>query len=72
MTRLIQLIQRIAKNVLEADKPMEIQFGMVTEITPLKIKISQKVTLEGEMILRGAVPSIPLRKGDEVILLRNR
>ena len=73
MTGLVQLIQRIAQNVLNMDRPMEIRFGIVTKLSPLQITLGQDVSpLEGNMILHGSAPALSLEEGDRVILLQNR
>lgn len=73
MTRLIQQLQQIAQNVLNMDRPMEIRYGIVTEVSPLKITLTQKaIPIEGGMIIRGTEPAITLQENDTVILLQNR
>lgn len=73
MTRLIQQLQQIAQNVLNMDRPMEIRYGIVTEVSPLKITLTQKaIPIEGDMIIRGTEPAITLQENDTVILLQNR
>lgn len=73
MIRLVQLIQEIAQKVLNMDRPMEIRYGIVLELSPLKIALNQQtIPLEGDMILQASIPAISLEKGDRLILLQNR
>lgn len=46
MPSLVELIQRIATRAVEESQPTAIVFGTVVSISPLKINIEQKLTLE--------------------------
>lgn len=69
MTRLVEQIQRIARRVMEQDKPMEIQFGTVERLSPLEIRLSQKIVIGSPFLIQ---PVPELEQGDTVVLLRQR
>ncbi len=51
-TGLVEKIKRAALEALEASKPVNVYFGEVTSVTPLKINVEQKMILgEGQLIL---------------------
>lgn len=49
-SNLLQLIQQIAINAVKTSKPCDYQVGTVVSAKPLKIKMSQSLTLEEEFI----------------------
>lgn len=49
-SNMVQLIQQIAVKAVEATKPCDYIVGMVVSEKPLKIKISQALTLEEEFL----------------------
>lgn len=56
MGNIVEIIKRAALDAVEAQKPMNIIFGVVSSITPLKIAVEQKQILERDsLILTNAV-----------------
>lgn len=49
-SNLVQLIQQIAVNAIKAGKPCDYIVGTVVSKKPLKIKVSQALTLEEEFL----------------------
>ena len=47
---LIQVIQRIVKQTVEAEKPCDYIVGLVTAVDPLEIKISNNLTIDEEFV----------------------
>ncbi len=53
---LLNLIKQASSSVIESEKPAAICFGTVISISPLKIRVEQKLTLgENQLILTKAV-----------------
>lgn len=53
---LVRAIKMAAIDAVEADKPAEVCFGIVTNTAPLKIQVEQKLTLgENQLVLTKAV-----------------
>lgn len=50
---MIQLIKQIAAEAVAAGKPCDIITGTVTLAKPLKIKVSQKLTLSEDFLILG-------------------
>ncbi len=49
---LMKVIKRAAVEAVRAEKPAEICFGKVTDVSPLKITLEQKLTLgEAQLVL---------------------
>ena len=50
---MVELIQTISKNQMDAEKPMQLMFGtVVSDGEPLRVRLSEKVVLEEEMLIR--------------------
>lgn len=49
-SNLVQLIQQIAMDAVKTSKPCDYMVGMVVSEKPLKIKVSQALTLEEEFL----------------------
>jgi hypothetical protein len=65
-TGIIDTIKRVALNAYEASNPVKLVFGRVISVDPVKIQISQYLTLTQEyLVINGA-----LSVGDEVTLIR--
>lgn len=47
----VELIKRIAVEAVEAGKPAGIYTGTVSSTNPLKVSLSQKITLEDDMLI---------------------
>jgi len=72
-TRLVKLIKQTAIEAVKAEKPVNICFGKVTSISPLKILVEQKLTLsKAQLVQSKTVADYGLAIGDEVILLRQQ
>lgn len=70
-SNLAQLIKKLALDAVQASKPCDIVTGVVAGAAPLKIKISEKVTLDRDFfILTQRGKEAELKKGDEIVLLR--
>ena len=48
---LLKIIKQAAVNAVNASKPVHIVFGTVLNVSPLKIKIEQKLILESEQLI---------------------
>ncbi|KMY49240.1 DUF2577 domain-containing protein [Peribacillus loiseleuriae] len=74
MPNLVDLIKKIALNVVEDSKPVAVVFGEVVSASPLKVNIEQKLTLEdAHLILPARIKEgQPLKEGENVILLRQQ
>jgi len=68
---LVELIQQIAKNQLDTEKPMQLAFGSVVSASgqPLRIRLSDKMILEEGMLVRTSRQ--PYEYGTRLILLRD-
>lgn len=51
MANMMELIKMIALDAYDASKPSQMVVGQVTSTTPLKIKVSDKLTLTGDNVL---------------------
>ncbi len=74
LPNLVDLIKKIALNVIEDSKPTAVVFGTVISDNPLQINVEQKLNLEAIHLI---IPSRfeteqPLEEGDSVILLRQQ
>ncbi len=73
VVELVKLIKRAAVDAVEATKPVNLCFGMVESVGPLRISVEQRMTLSGaQLIMPGSVAALPLSAGDKVILLRQQ
>ena len=52
-TNMTQLIKQIAAEAVAAGKPCDIITGTVISVKPLKIKVSQKLTLSEDFLILG-------------------
>ena len=63
---IIEIIKKVALNAFEASKPVALMFGEVISTDPVKIKVSQLLTLTKEfLVINGAIS-----EGDKVTLIR--
>lgn len=51
MVELMKIIKRAAVDAVNASKPVEVCFGKVTSVSPLKILVEQKMTLGKEQLI---------------------
>lgn len=49
--QLIQLVKAISLQAVDAEKPCEVKFGVVTQVEPLKIKLSDRIILDEEDLI---------------------
>lgn len=65
----VDLVKRAAVEAVQAKKPLELRFGSITGISPLSVKVEEKLTLTSEFLI---VPQrlSDLELGDSVALLR--
>lgn len=68
---LVELIQRISKNQLDTEKPMQLSFGTVVSAPgePLRVRLSDKLILEEGMLIR--ISRQPYEYDTRLILLRD-
>ncbi len=70
-SNLVQLIKRIAVEAIEAAKPCDYRVGIVSNATPLVIKVSSSITIDEDfLVLTQTASQIQLEKGDKVFILR--
>ena len=81
-TNMTQLIKQIAAEAVAAGKPCDIITGTVISVKPLKIKVSQKLTLSEDFLILGRNVSDyetgkskvtihnALKKGDTAVMIR--
>lgn len=72
-TRLVKLIKQTALEAMKAEKPVNVCFGKVISVSPLKILVEQKLTLsKAQLVQSKTVADYGLAIGDEVILIRQQ
>ncbi len=71
-TGLATKIKKAAIEAQEASKPVNVYFGQVISVSPMRIDVEQKMILgEGQLILTKSVTDRdPLRAGDRVLIIR--
>ena len=70
-TNLAQTIKQAAMDAVRASKPCDILTGTITSLSPLKIKISQKITLEGDFLyVTETFDKKTHKTGDKVVLIQ--
>lgn len=68
---LLGIIKKIVLDVIEASKPVQVVFGTVTEPSPIKIQISQKLILnKNQLAITKTAFDSSLKAGDKVVMLR--
>ena len=68
---LLKLIKKTAVEAFNASKPTDVVFGKVISVSPLKIKVDQKLILtSAQLVLTKTVTNDVLISGDEVIMVR--
>ncbi len=70
-----QAVKQAAKEAVDASKPVTVSFGTVTAVSPLTVKVSDKLTLTGSVLavtaaLTDDAGDIALALGDKLVLLR--
>lgn len=66
-----QLIKQIARQEREASQPCDVVFGQVASVSPLSVRLEQKLTLPAQFLVVSATAShAGFSPGDAVILLR--
>ncbi len=67
----VQLIRKIADEVIEYKKPSEYYIAIVTSLNPMKIKIGRKLVIEEDFItMTETASSKKLQKGNKVAVIR--
>ncbi|MBR4025948.1 MAG: DUF2577 domain-containing protein [Lachnospiraceae bacterium] len=79
---LVKLLKKVAIEAMESKKLTNVVFGKVVSVNPLKINVEQKLPLtKAQLVLTrnvtnykidGLSISNALKKGDEVILIRQQ
>lgn len=67
---LLQLIKQAAVEAVAAAKPMEIVFGNIVSADPLKIKLSDRLIIDEDFLIKTESAVDKLCKGDRAVLLR--
>lgn len=69
---IIPIIKKAALDAVNSTQPVNILFGKVTSVSPLKVQISPKLVLEGNnlVITSRISDDVELKKNDSVILVR--
>lgn len=66
-----QLIKKLAMDAVRASKPCDIIIGTVEQGNPMKIKLSEKVTLDSDYFyVTKTAKECNLEKGNKVALIR--
>ena len=73
-TPLLRVMKQTAKDTEHALCPVQVCFGTVTNGSPLRVQIDQKLTLgASQLVLTRTVAEYnALKAGDEIILLRQQ
>ena len=71
-TPLLQVMKQSAKETEKASCPMQLCFGKVISLDPLKIQVDQKITLNKKQFLFSRTAYNQLDIGIEYILLRQQ
>lgn len=71
MNNLVELIKKAALDAFENKKPTEIKYGVVENISPVNIRINQKILLtKNHLIETETFRNKEIHIGDKVILIR--
>lgn len=66
-----QLIKKLALDAVRTSKPCDIVKGVLTSEKPIRVRISEKVTLDSDFFyLTETAKRAGLNKGDEVAMIR--
>lgn len=70
---LLKFIKKAAVEAVEASHPSDFCFGKVLDISPITIKVEQKLTLsKAQLVMTETISKLPLAVGDEVVLLKKK
>lgn len=70
---LVRAIKQAGTEAVDAGNPVTICYGKVISISPLKVKVDQKMTLgSAQITLAKRVVDDALMTGDDVIMLRQQ
>jgi hypothetical protein len=69
MAAMDQLIKKAAVDAIKALKPSDVTFGKVLSLSPLKIQIDQKLTLDDDFIVLTQTVNGTLVVGDRVVMI---
>ncbi|MDO4459468.1 MAG: DUF2577 family protein [Clostridia bacterium] len=65
---ILETIKKIAKEAVNADKPLEVVYGVCSNKEPLRIRISENIEIDGDWLeVSGGAGIEP---GDKVVLLK--
>lgn len=68
---IIPIIKQAAVEAVEASQPVNITFGVVTSVSPLKVQVTPKLVLGSKaLVMTKTVKEYGLSKGDKLILIR--
>lgn len=72
-TNIIQVLQSVCKAEREVSKPCDVITGVIDSVNPLKVGISQKMTLDEEfLIITSYFKTLDINIGDKVVLIRSQ
>lgn len=70
-SNLVQVLKQVSKEEREASKPCDIIMGTVYSVEPLKVKISQKLLLTDEFLIKTTYfDSLDILIGDNIVMIR--
>lgn len=67
---LIEVIKQASIEAVRANKPVEVVFGNVLSVSPLKVKLDQKLILNEAQLILGAYTADSFVVGNKLVLLR--
>lgn len=68
---IIPIIKQAAVEAVEASQPVNITFGLVTSVSPLKVQVTPRLVLgKNALVMTRTANSSNLSKGDKLILVR--
>lgn len=69
---LLQIIKKAAMDVVETSNPMRVVFGTIESVSPLKVKIEQKLSIDDFFLIQTDTFKRYTDKkvGDKLVLIR--
>lgn len=68
--QLLQTLKLLIKQTVEAMKPMDISFGTISSVSPVKVRVNEKLELPKEALIFTDNADNSIKSGTKVILLR--
>ena len=68
--QLLQTLKLLIKQTVEAMKPMDISFGTISSVSPVKVRVNEKLELPKEALIFTDNADNSIESGTKVILLR--